>query len=67
MLRALEGVIDVAVAKGDSPLVGHFVTARFHLETSELPDPFRERLYTYCRGRLSPAQIPRKITMTTDP
>jgi acyl-coenzyme A synthetase/AMP-(fatty) acid ligase len=66
VLRTLDGVVEVVVSKAEHPIVGNFVVARFQLRSEEDVDSFRTRLYVFCAGKLRPAQIPRKITLTTD-
>lgn len=66
VLLTMPGVIDVAVSKRASPIVGHAVAATFRLETSEAADAFQKRLYVFCRGRLTPAKVPRFIDLTLD-
>lgn len=67
VLKELDGVVDVAVCRGEHPLVGHMVTATFRLARTEPVNAFRQRLYSFCAGKLPPARIPRKIRITLDP
>lgn len=67
VLKELDGVIDVVVARAENPLVGHMVVATFRVAQPEPIDVFRRRLYAFCAARLSSARIPRKIRVTTEP
>jgi long-chain acyl-CoA synthetase len=67
VLQQMAGVVEVSVSKTQSPLVGQIVTAAFRLEKDEPRDQFRKRLFEFCRGRLSPARVPVKISITEEP
>lgn len=67
VLEGLDGVLDVAVSKAEHPLIGNIITARFHLKDQEPLEAFRQRLFAYCSGKLSAAQLPRKIHLTQEP
>ena len=67
VLQQMAGVTDVCVSKTQSALVGQVVTATFRLEKDETRALFRQRLFEFCRGRLSPARVPVKIFITAEP
>ncbi len=67
VLQQMAGVADVCVSKAHSPLVGQVVTATFRLHQEEAREPFRRRLFEFCRGRLSPARVPVNIVITGEP
>lgn len=65
VLREMPGVIEVAVAKFESPLVGQMIGATFRLKDDEAPDQFRRRMYEYCKDRLPSSHVPRRVNLTT--
>ncbi len=61
VLMQMENVRDVAAYGEPSPLTGHFVAARFSLNTPEPLPEFKRRMRAFCRERLAGYQIPVRI------
>jgi long-chain acyl-CoA synthetase len=67
VLRELDGVLEVAVRHEPYPITGNLICAKFRLTCDEPLLRFKQRLYEFCRGRLQPFQIPRKISLSDTP
>lgn len=64
VLKDLPNVVDVAVGHERHAIAGNLVTARFTLAEIEGLNAFKQRLHAFCRERLAPFQIPRKVVLT---
>jgi len=67
VLKELPNVADVAVSHTRHAIAGNLVTAKFTLVQMEGLNTFKQRLHAFCRDRLSPFQIPRKVLLTQAP
>ena len=67
VLKDLPNVVDVAVGHERHAIAGNLVTARFTLAEIEGLNAFKQRLHAFCRERLAPFQIPRKVVLTQAP
>jgi acyl-CoA synthetase (AMP-forming)/AMP-acid ligase II len=61
VLQSLNNVAEVTVFGEKHPLTGHIVVARFRLLEPENPAAFRNRVRTFCQGKIERHKIPARI------
>jgi len=64
VVKQLEGVVEVVVSSLPHPIIGNVITAKIKLADIESLTNFRSRLFAFCRDKLAPYKIPRKISFT---
>lgn len=66
VLQEMPGVEDVMVAGEANPITGQTVMARIKLSTDEDAPAFRKRMRDFCREKLAPFKVPRKVILTDE-
>jgi acyl-CoA synthetase (AMP-forming)/AMP-acid ligase II len=61
VLQSLNNVAEVTVFGEKHPLTGHIVVGRFRLLEPENPAAFRNRVRTFCQGKIERHKIPARI------
>lgn len=64
VLQEMDGVADVSVGGEANAITGQTVMARVKLDTDESAAEFRKRMRAFCRGRLAPYKVPRRVVLT---
>jgi long-chain acyl-CoA synthetase len=61
VLMQMPGVTDAVVSGEPNPLTGNIVVARVNLASEEAPAAFRQRMRSFCQGKLAAYKVPARV------
>ncbi|MEP2783200.1 MAG: fatty acid--CoA ligase family protein [Pseudoruegeria sp.] len=67
VIETCDNIADVSVSGADSPILGQVVAASVVLKKPETLSELKARLYREIKGKLTPEQIPRVVTISEIP
>ncbi|MBR3622886.1 MAG: long-chain fatty acid--CoA ligase [Selenomonadaceae bacterium] len=63
VIQEMEGVEDVSVSGEANQMLGNVVKARVKLTANETASDFKNRMRTFCKGKLEAYKIPQKVEL----